>query len=213
MPTLHPAAIIEVQLPSANDLEISQMVSFKHRSINIVSVYGLLAVVCGLILISSGCGGGESTAPPADPEPTSRVAPDFTLNDLDGAPFSMVSNSGKVRIVDFWATWCPPCIDEMPMYKELHDEYAARGVQIIGISMDDEDHLERVREFIEKIGIEYEILMGTEEVQDAYEVPGLPATYVLDQEGNIVKSFVGTKPKKVLVELIEGLLDHGEEAV
>ncbi len=188
------------------------MVRNNNRSKGPMVVSGLQAVVIGLILISSGCGGGESTAPPADPEPTSRVAPDFTLNDLDGVPFSMASNSGNVRIVDFWATWCPPCIDEMPMYKELHDEYATAGVQIIGISMDDEDHLERVREFIEKIGIEYQILMGTEEVREAYEVPGLPATYVLDQDGNIIKSFVGAKPKKVLVELIEGLLSQGEGA-
>jgi thiol-disulfide isomerase/thioredoxin len=188
------------------------MVHNNNRSRGSMVVSGLLAVVLGMILISSGCGGGESTAPPADLEPTSRVAPDFTLNDLDGAPFSLASSAGKVRIIDFWATWCPPCRDEMPMYKELHDEYAARGVQIIGISMDDEDNLEEVRKFVEKIGIEYQILMGTEEVSDAYAAPGLPATYVLDQDGNIVKSFVGAKPKKVLVELIEGLLNPGEGA-
>jgi thiol-disulfide isomerase/thioredoxin len=212
MPAIHQAAIIYVPFPSTHDLEISLMVRIKSRSRGFIAVSGLLAVVCGLILISSGCGGGESTTPPSVPESASRIAPDFTLNDLDGAPFSLASTTGKIRIIDFWATWCPPCLDEMPMYKELHNEYAAKGVEIIGISMDDESNLEKVRQFVGKLGIEYMILMGTEDVSDAYQAVGMPATYVLDQEGNIVKSFVGTKPKQVLVELIEGLLNHGEDA-
>ena len=75
-----------------------------------------------------------------------------------------------------------------------------------------ESNLDEVRKFIEKLGIEYKILIGTEDVSDAYQAVGMPATYVIDQEGKIVKSFVGTKPKKVLVELIEGLLNQGEDA-
>jgi|GEM_PF-2336389 len=95
------------------------------------------------------------------------------------------------------------------MYKELHAEYADKGVQIIAISMDDEENAELVRKFNREHGIEYLSLLGNEDTSADYEVMGLPATYVIDQQGTIVKSFVGPKPKKVLVGLIEGLLDDG----
>jgi peroxiredoxin len=95
------------------------------------------------------------------------------------------------------------------MYKELHAEYGDRGVQIISISMDDEEDLDAVKAFVSEYEITYTSLMDDGEVSLQYRAMGLPATYLMDQEGRIVKSFVGVKPKRVLVELIDGLLANG----
>ena len=95
------------------------------------------------------------------------------------------------------------------MYKELHAEYGERGVKIISISMDGEENLEAVKEFVAEYQIPYTNLMDDEIVSLNYQAAGLPATYVLDGEGNLVKNYVGAKPKRILVELLDGLLADG----
>ena len=169
-----------------------------RRSIYPVSV--LMILIAGLVLVAAGCGA------PVQEEDRDLT---FTLNDLDGNPVSLADSDGQVRIVDFWATWCPPCVEEVPMYKELHAEYGDRGVRILAISMDNEEDLDAVKAFVAKYEITYTSLMDDGEVSRQYEAAGLPATYLLDQKGRMVKSFVGVKPKRVLVDLIDGLLASG----
>ena len=154
--------------------------------------------LAGLLLVTAGCSRPESSGDLY-----------FTLNDLDGNPVALADSDGQIRIVDFWATWCAPCREEVPMYKELHAEYGGRGVKIISISMDGEENLDAVKEFVAEFGIPYTNLMDDEDVSMRYQAAGLPATYVLDGEGNIVKQFVGAKPKRILVELLDGLLADG----
>ena len=88
------------------------------------------------------------------------------------------------------------------MYKELHAEYPPDQVRIVAISIDDEG-AEVVRPFVEKYGIEYLNLLADDQVREDYPMPGVPTTYVLDRDGNVVKMFVGKKPKAALVTLIE----------
>ena len=95
------------------------------------------------------------------------------------------------------------------MYKELHAEYGGRGLKIISISMDGDENLDAVKSFVAKYEIPYANLMDDDEVSQQFQAAGLPATYVLDRRGRVVKSFVGAKPKRVLVELIDGLLADG----
>ena len=96
------------------------------------------------------------------------------------------------------------------MYKEIHAEYGGRGVKIISISMDGEENLEEVKKFVAKYEIPYTNLMDDEVVSLDYQAAGLPATYVLDGERNLVKNYVGAKPKRILVELLDGLLAGGQ---
>lgn len=98
------------------------------------------------------------------------------------------------------------------MFKELHAEYGGRGVKIISISMDGAENLDAVKEFVAEYDIPYTNLMDDEEVSQQYRAAGLPATYVVDGDGAIVKNYVGAKPKRILVELLDGLLagDTGE---
>ena len=135
-----------------------------------------------------------------------EAAPLFTLNDLDGNPYGLADSHGKVRLVDFWATWCAPCREEIPMFNELHEAYGEKGLEILAISDFDEGP-ELVREFVEEYGVKYKNLIGTEQVATDYPVVGLPTAFLIDREGRVVQRYFGPKPKKVLEKEIRRLLE------
>ena len=120
-----------------------------------------------------------------DPSP----APSFTARDLDGGAFSTRSLKGKVTIVNFWATWCPPCRAEMPDLVKLQDRYRDQ-LQIIGISQD-ESSPESVRQFAVAYGLNYQIVMTTPELEEIFPVSAIPTSYILDRDGAIVQKHVG----------------------
>ena len=153
---------------------------------------------------ASAAGNGDSVAGGAG-DPADTMAPDFTLQSVDGEPFRLSETNGKIRLIDFWATWCAPCREEVPMLNDLQADYGDRGLLILAIT-DEETGL--VRDFMQEYGVEYLNLIGTEEIAEAYGVLGLPAAYLVDAEGRLVKSFLGPKPRRVLVEQIEALLDE-----
>ena len=170
----------------------------------------LLAALPGL----TGCGGSDgdyrsSTAEPATAAvqvgASAKSAPEFTLTALDGQSFSLSETEGHVRLIDFWATWCAPCREEVPLLNELQASYRDRGFLVLAIS-DADEGAELIKDFVEQYGVEYKNLIGTEEVIQAYGVLGLPAAYLLDGDGRVIKSFLGPKPRGVLVEKIEALL-------
>src|SRR5580658_10263519 len=98
-------------------------------------------------------------AVPAQAKPvTPSPAPNWTLKDVDGKPVPWSQFKGKVVVVDFWATWCPPCRTEMPGYVALQKKYAADGVVFIGISVDGDDSLPAVKAFVKQFNINYLIL-------------------------------------------------------
>ncbi len=132
------------------------------------------------------------------------AAPDFTLQSLDGERFRLSETDGKIRLIDFWATWCAPCREEVPMLNDLQADYGDQGLLILAIT---DEETEVVRDFVQEYGVEYLNLIGTGETAEAYGVLGLPAAYLVDAEGRIVKTFLGPKPRRVLVEQIEALLD------
>ena len=178
-----------------------------------VSLAALAAV--GLLVCLSGCGGeasgrafvaevgadtaGSATASDGD----AVIAPDFALESLEGEQVRLSDSSGKVRLIDFWATWCAPCREEIPMLNELQASYGERGFQILAIAEEEQDV---IRDFVEEYGVEYLNLVGTEDVSEAYGVLGLPAAYLLDGEGRVIETFLGPKPRSVLVKKIEALL-------
>lgn len=172
-------------------------------------------VAIGLL---SGCGDGSpapasgaSGAPgTADVETAAAPAFDLPLAIGDGT-VSLEESTGKLRLVDFWATWCPPCIEEMPMFKDLHATYGDRGLVIVGLSADTDE--EALREFLEKEGLPWENALADDDLRAAYNVVGLPQTFLIDEDGNIAKRFPpGPVPRAVLVEWIEKLLPQGEAA-
>jgi thiol-disulfide isomerase/thioredoxin len=124
------------------------------------------------------------------------LAPDFTLPQLDGPPLSLSSYRSKVVLLDFWATWCVPCREETPHFVELQQKYGDRGLQIIGVSMDDSPN--PVRPFVQQFHVNYPIVMGTAQTGEDYGgVLGLPIAFLIDREGRIVAKHIGATDASV----------------
>lgn len=131
--------------------------------------------------------------------------PPFLMNDLNGQVVSTAQLHGKVAIVNFWATWCPPCQEEIPEMMELQKQFQGK-LQIIGVSMDDGPP-EGVKDFADKIGMNYPIVMGSNGLSEEYGgIPALPTSFVVDPEGRVVQKHVGLYPKEVYEEEIRALL-------
>jgi peroxiredoxin len=138
--------------------------------------------------------------------PSSEVgrAPGFTLTDMNGHPVSLADFRGKVVILDFWATWCPPCKREIPDFIELQSQYGSKGLQVIGIGLDEP---EKLKAFALSNGMNYSVLMGTDDIAMKYGgISGIPTTFVIDKSGNIVNRFEGFRSKDVFESEIRRLL-------
>jgi thiol-disulfide isomerase/thioredoxin len=132
-------------------------------------------------------------------------APPFLLKDLDGNVISTAAYRGKVVLINFWATWCPPCRDEIPEMIALASKYKDR-LQIIGVSMDDDPPAE-VRAFTRAANMNYPVVMGGDKLSDEYGgIPALPTTFVLDTNGRVVQKHMGLYPEEVYDHEIRALL-------
>ena len=155
-------------------------------------IRSLWLLLAGLCL--AGCGGAP------------KQAPAWTLPDVDGKPVHSTEFAGKVVVLDFWATWCPPCKMEIPGFVELQKKYAAQGLVVVGISLD-QDGPNVVREFMKAQGINYPVVMGDNAVQTSFGgVEGIPTTFVIDRTGKIVEKHVGSAPKEAFEATIKKLL-------
>lgn len=132
--------------------------------------------------------------------------PSLTLRDVRGNPVALDQFAGKVLIVDFWATWCAPCRDEIPHFQELYDTYRSQGLEIVGLSMD--ERVEDVRAYMEtEIPIRYPVFMATAEAQTGFGgILGIPTTFVVDRDGTILKKYVGYQPKETFEKVVQSLL-------
>jgi len=119
-----------------------------------------------------------------------REAPDFTLTDTNGKAVHLRDLRGNVVMVDFWATWCGPCRALMPDIQKLHNEYAGKGLVVLGLDVGEE--LPKVTKFAQEFSYTFKLLLGAEpEVAAKYFVTGYPTTYVIDRRGVIVYREVG----------------------
>lgn len=139
-------------------------------------------------------------------------AADFSLNGIDGESIKLSDYNGKVMILDFWATWCPPCVREIPHFNELAREYAEKGLVVLGISVD-KGGASVVKKFKENNPITYPVAMVDKNMYSLYQsfLPaemqgGIPFTFVIDRAGNIREHFVGYRAKSVFVDAIKPLL-------
>jgi thiol-disulfide isomerase/thioredoxin len=118
------------------------------------------------------------------------LAPDFSLPDLSGQKLDLSSYRGKVVLLDFWATWCDPCREEIPHFVELQKRYGDQGLQIIGVSMDDE--AEPVRDFYQRFKMNYPVVMGNAKTGELYGgVLGLPIAFLIGRDGRITAKHIG----------------------
>ncbi len=133
------------------------------------------------------------------------VAPDFSLEGMNGQPLNLSAYKGKVVLLDFWATWCVPCRSEIPHFVNFQEKYGPQGLQVIGISMDDGP--KPVRQFYDEMKMNYPVAIGTESMAQSYGgVLGLPITFLIDRDGRVYKKHIGEVDMSVLEQEIQSLL-------
>lgn len=134
-----------------------------------------------------------------------RQAPGLVLRNLDNKRLDLKAYRGKVVLLNFWATWCAPCQLEMPRFVSWQRQYGPRGLQIVGISMDDDPAL--VRNLCAKLKVNYSVAMGDEKIGELYGgVLGLPVTYLIDTNGEIRAEFRGETDLNVIEKQMKTLL-------
>jgi thiol-disulfide isomerase/thioredoxin len=168
-----------------------------HRKLLVLAI--ALVMVSALGVASAIYALRHSRTPGANPASKPNVirflanpesAPPFVLRDLDGKIVSTEDWKGKVVILNFWATWCPPCRQEIPEFVRLQAAYKDK-LQIVGASEDD-DPPQKVREFAQQFGMNYPVVMATKELADNYGgVPALPTSFIIDPQGRVVQKHTG----------------------
>jgi peroxiredoxin len=124
---------------------------------------------------------------------TPRVAPDFAVPDLDGQAVRLSAYRGRVVLVNLWATWCPPCREEMPSMERLHQRLKDKGFVLLAVS-EDEGGAAGVRAFVEQMKVTFPVLLDPDgEVGRKYEVWGFPESFLLDRGGRVVERVIGPR--------------------
>ncbi len=157
-------------------------------------VWVALALACGP--------GSESSTPRERP-----VAPEFALSQLGGGEISLADLAGKTVVIDFWATWCAPCLVQIPVLNAFHERHANGDVVVIGVSVD-ADGDEVVAPFAEEHAIAYPILFGDEALARRYGAPGFPALAVVSPDGRIDSLHIGVVGPEELEQAIGAAQMH-----
>jgi len=158
----------------------------------------ILAATLMIGLAAMGCGAKEAGS--------RKPAADFTVKTLDGNSLRLSSLKGKVVLLDFWATWCPPCRAEVPHFKKLYDQYKGKGLEIIGLALDEEGEA-AVRPFAQQNGIHYPLAIGSQDLAQSYGgIFGIPTTFLIDKQGKIAQKYVGYHEKAEFEKEIQALL-------
>jgi thiol-disulfide isomerase/thioredoxin len=203
-------------------------------------IWNFMLLIALIIAVSSlsGCGGSQNVNSNAVPPPTVSTSPTPTpisqekpsseyppltasiaqadLKNMDGSTFKIADKKGKILLINLWATWCGPCLAEMPALVTMQQKYGDQGVEILGLNTDDEsDHMmSDINEVVQKKGINYPVVFGDEKTQAAFlnisKFAGIPQSFIVDRDGNLRAVFKGANPENVkkmdgiIADLISG---------
>lgn len=141
-----------------------------------------------------------------------KVAPNFTWNE-NGKKMSLNELKGKVVLVNLWATWCGPCIKEMPDLSKVSEELKDKNFKMLGMNIFQQEGAKKVEDFLKTNPVSYTILDGNKEVVDAFSeasgsnIEAVPTTFIIDKEGKIAETIVGARPKEVFISTINKYLN------
>lgn len=178
-----------------------QQRSFLRRSLGARKSAVAFALSVTILLLSTGCNSSRhSPAPVTVPSATPSVAaaspplpehlPSFTITDLSGQQISPATLKGKVALIDFWATWCPPCRKEIPHFNQLYARYREQGLIVIGLALDDK--AVEVRTFMRQMPIDYPVALASSELQKQFGgIEVYPTAFLFDREGRVTKKYLG----------------------
>jgi peroxiredoxin len=178
----------------------------KRWIVAVVGVAGLALVTMNGGMLGWSSRGGTASSAACDPN-AKPMNLEFTLKDLNGADVKLSSFKGKVILLDFWATWCAPCMVEIPGFVELQTKYKAKGLVVVGLSVD--DTIEQLKPFVAHYAMNYPVLLAKdhEEIQEAFgPLWGLPTTYVIGRDGKACRKHMGLTSKTQFEKEILGLL-------
>jgi cytochrome c biogenesis protein CcmG/thiol:disulfide interchange protein DsbE len=160
-------------------------------------VFSRLLVFVLVLLLLGACSQGRAVE-------IGDKAPDFSLSDINGETVNLSAFNGKVVILDFFASWCPPCKQEIPDFIELERSYGDKGFAMIGVALVSAGE---AREFAGNMGINYPVLVDDGKVSENYgPIRSIPTTFIIDKGGKIVKIYIGFRPKDVFEADIKELL-------
>ncbi|MDI6849363.1 MAG: TlpA disulfide reductase family protein [Candidatus Saccharicenans sp.] len=166
----------------------------------------LLTIMAGLLMTAPACHKETGKSNQAvEPTAKAQPAPDFSVIGLDGQELSLASLKGKVILVNFWATWCPPCRAEIPEFIEAYNELKDRGLEILGFSVDDLPEAE-LKTFVTRAKMNYPVALVGQDIVAAFK-PGqyIPTSIFIDRIGRLRYKHVGQLAKKDLVRIFEEL--------
>ena len=177
----------------------------RFASLYLRSSFAALLLAGCAVLLGQESGSHAALVPSAQRKP----APDFALKDSIGKQFTLKDYRGKILLLDFWATWCHGCKQEMPWFADFDRKYRDSGLAVLGISMDD-DGWKVVSPFIKSTGVPYQIVLGDEKTAKSYQIENMPDTFLIDREGRVAAVYRGMVDRENLEANIRLVL-NGEK--
>ena len=166
-------------------------------------------LLCALATLALGVGLFQTAVLRAEDLAVSgQPAPAWKLKDPDGREVSSDQFKGKVVIVDFWATWCQPCISEIPGYIELQKKYGPAGLVIVGVAYREFTGPATVKKFAQDKGMNYAVVIGDETIAEAFGgIEGIPSTFLINRDGRIVHHKLGAMPHEEYEKIVQQALN------
>jgi len=150
-----------------------------------------LIVLCAVVALAPACS-RDRHAPGGRLSSKDSTAVDFVLNDITGRQVRLSSYKGQVVLLEFWATWCPPCRATIPELAALQDKYRSKGLVVLGVSVDEGQGIaDKLSAFVKENHINYTVLLGDEDISRAYGVSSIPMSILINREGKVVKVVLG----------------------
>jgi peroxiredoxin len=172
----------------------------------------LVALVC-VLLIALRSSTQAALPPTESDEFNGQEAPAFSVTPVKGDAVSLKDLKGHPVLLNFFASWCPPCREEISSLIQLYKQYSKDGVAIVGIAVDSvltPESVGDVKPFAEKLAIPYPVAIATDQIAKDYHFKGIPTTVVIDRDGKIAKTFYGYHDGKVIEAAVQKLLPPAE---